>query len=76
MCTALQTPPGHFTDAPICSRLTADGRISLAGMRLITTAGDGAAASAIWPTTAERRAVLRDLFGIDLDGAELSPPQG
>jgi N-hydroxyarylamine O-acetyltransferase len=75
MCDALQTPPGHFTDAPICSRLTADGRISLAGMRLITTAGEERSERDL-AGAAERREVLRDLFGIDLDGAELSRPQG
>ena len=33
-------PGSHFLDAPICSRATEDGRVSLAGMRLITTTGD------------------------------------
>jgi N-hydroxyarylamine O-acetyltransferase len=70
MCDALQTPPGHFTDAPICSMATADGRISLAGMRLITTAGEGRTERDL-ADGAERVAVLRDLFGIDLGGAVL-----
>ena len=70
MCRALQTPPGHFTDAPICSMATADGRISLAGMRLITTAGDERDERDL-ADDAERRAVLRDLFGVDLGDARV-----
>jgi hypothetical protein len=49
---------------------TADGRISLAGMRLITTAGEGRTDRDL-ADGAERVAVLRDLFGIDLGGAVL-----
>ncbi len=70
MCRALQTPPGHFTDAPICSMATADGRISLAGMRLITTAGDERDERDL-ADDEERRNVLRDLFGVDLGRARL-----
>jgi N-hydroxyarylamine O-acetyltransferase len=73
MCEALQTPPGHFTDAPVCSRLTADGRISLAGMRLITTTGTDRDERDL-ADDAQRRAVLRDLFGIDLGAARLGAP--
>ena len=73
MCKALQTPPGHFTDAPVCSRLTEDGRISLAGMRLITTTGTDRDERDL-ADDAERRAVLRDLFGIDLGAARLRAP--
>ena len=73
MCKALQTPPGHFTDAPVCSRLTEDGRISLAGMRLITTTGPDRDERDL-ADDAERRAVLRDLFGIDLGAARLRAP--
>lgn len=71
MCRALQTPPGHFTDAPICSMATAEGRISLAGMRLITTAGDDRSEQ-VMVDDAERRAVLRERFGVDLGGAEFT----
>ena len=73
MCKALQTPPEHFTDAPVCSRLTEDGRISLAGMRLITTTGTDRDERDL-ADDAERRAVLRDLFGIDLGAARLRAP--
>jgi N-hydroxyarylamine O-acetyltransferase len=68
MCRALQTPPGHFTDAPICSLATAEGRISLAGMRLITTAGDDRDERDL-ADDVERRTVLRERFGIELGEA-------
>lgn len=68
MCRALQTPPGHFTDAPICSLATPDGRVSLTGMRLITTAGDERVEERL-ADDAARRLVLRDRFGIDLGDA-------
>lgn len=71
MCDALQTPPGHFTDAPICSLATAAGRVSLAGMRLITTTGEERSERRL-ADAGERRAVLRDAFGIDLGDAELT----
>jgi len=71
MCDALQTPPGHFTDAPVCSRATPDGRVSLAGMRLITTTRQERREREL-ADAGERRAVLRDLFGIALGDAELT----
>ena len=40
MCRFHQTSPeSHFTKTTICSRTTEDGRITLSGMRLITTTG-------------------------------------
>jgi len=40
MCQFHQTSPdSHFTKGRICSRATADGRVSLSEMRLITTSG-------------------------------------
>ena len=40
MCRFHQTSPeSHFTKNTICSRATEDGRITLSGMRLITTTG-------------------------------------
>jgi N-hydroxyarylamine O-acetyltransferase len=73
MCDRLQTPPGHFTDAPICSLATASGRISLAGMRLIVTS-DGDRSERELADEAERDAVLRETFGVDLGGARLRSP--
>jgi N-hydroxyarylamine O-acetyltransferase len=38
MCHFHQTSPeSHFTKAPLCSVATADGRVTLSGLRLITT---------------------------------------
>ena len=40
MCHFHQTSPeSHFTKAPLCSLATANGRVTLSGMRLINTAG-------------------------------------
>jgi N-hydroxyarylamine O-acetyltransferase len=40
MCRFHQTSPeSHFTKNVICSRVTEDGRITLSGMKLITTSG-------------------------------------
>ena len=45
MCRFHQTSPeSHFTKGLICSRATADGRITLSDMRLITTSGPQRAA--------------------------------
>lgn len=75
MCDALQTPPGHFTDGPICSRLTDEGRVSLADMRLITTTPAGPIEREL-ADEAERAAVLRETFGVDLGGAPLTRGPG
>jgi N-hydroxyarylamine O-acetyltransferase len=71
MCVLQQTIPGsHFLAAPICSRATADGRVSLSGMRLITTTADGRSERELGSED-ERAAVLRDLFGVDLGAARI-----
>ena len=71
MCVLQQTTSGsHFLAAPICSRATEDGRVSLSGMRLITTAADGRSEREL-ESEEERAAVLRDLFGVDLGAARI-----
>jgi N-hydroxyarylamine O-acetyltransferase len=71
MCTLQQTAPGsHFLHAPMCSRATEDGRESLAGMRLITTTRAGRTEREL-ENEAERAAVLRDVFGVDLGDARI-----
>ena len=71
MCTYLQTSPeSFFTRSPICSLATENGRRSLSGMRLITTA-DGVRSERELAGEGERAAVLRDLFGVDLGAATL-----
>jgi N-hydroxyarylamine O-acetyltransferase len=71
MCVLQQTTLGsHFLAAPICSRATEDGRVSLSGMRLITTTADGRTEREL-ESDDERTAVLRDLFGVDLCEARI-----
>jgi N-hydroxyarylamine O-acetyltransferase len=69
MCRRQQTDPGsHFRKAPMCTRATADGRETLSGMRLITTTPAGRSEREL-ADEAERIAVLRDVFGVDLGPA-------
>ena len=66
MCRFHQTSPdSHFTKNLICSRATADGRITLSGMRFITTSGaqrlkDEQSLS----SREEYDRLLRDQFGV------------
>jgi N-hydroxyarylamine O-acetyltransferase len=68
MCRYHQTSPqSHFTKARLCSRATAAGRITLSGMRFITTSKNGAQQSRqeqTLTTDADYTAILRDQFGI------------
>jgi N-hydroxyarylamine O-acetyltransferase len=73
MCVLQQTSPGsHFLQAPMCSLATDDGRVSLAGMRLITTTTHGRSEREL-ESEADRTAVLRDLFGVDLAARAFVP---
>jgi N-hydroxyarylamine O-acetyltransferase len=64
MCHFHQTSPeSHFTKAPLCSLATADGRITLTGLRLITTSTQQRSEHPL----ADRDSfdhTLRDQFGI------------
>jgi N-hydroxyarylamine O-acetyltransferase len=60
------SPQSHFTQGSICSRLTEDGRVSLAGRTLIQTS-NGARAERELATDDAVLAAYRDLFGINLD---------
>lgn len=68
MCRYHQTSPhSHFTRSRICSRATADGRITLSDMRFITTSKSGAHQVRIERTLTseeEYADVLREQFGI------------
>ena len=67
MCHYHQTSPqSSFTQRRICSLATPRGRITLADMTLITTE-DGERSERALAGEEERRAVLRERFGIDLD---------
>jgi N-hydroxyarylamine O-acetyltransferase len=62
------SPESHFTQNTICSRLTADGRITLSGRTLISTRG-GARTERQLETDDAVRAAYQDHFGITLDRA-------
>lgn len=66
MCVYNQTSPeSHFTQKRICSRATPDGRISLSGLRMITTR-HGAREERTLSGPDEYAKVLQDSFGIVL----------
>jgi N-hydroxyarylamine O-acetyltransferase len=68
MCRFHQTSPeSHFTRGRVCSRLTSEGRVTLSGSRLITTAG-GERVERELAGDAERDAALLEHFGISLGG--------
>lgn len=61
------SPESHFTRSRVVSRLTATGRITLSGDRLITTT-HGRRHETELPDEDAVRAALAEHFGIDLDG--------
>ena len=64
MCHFHQTSPqSHFTQNRICSLATPDGRITLSGMKLITTCKHGREERTL-VNTQEYEQVLRDQFGL------------
>jgi N-hydroxyarylamine O-acetyltransferase len=69
MCRYHQTSPrSHFTQARICSRATEEGRVTLSDMRFIKTASDGGRQERILASQEEYDAVLREQFGIVMQG--------
>lgn len=70
MCHYHQTSPeSHFTKARLCSRATEHGRITLSGMRLITTSINGSRQTRQERTLTnevEYNVALRDHFGVVL----------
>jgi N-hydroxyarylamine O-acetyltransferase len=71
MCVLQQTSPGsHFLQAPMCSRATENGRVTLSGMRLITTTNHDRTERELG-SEEERAAVLHELFGVDLGGRRI-----
>lgn len=64
MCHFHQTSPeSHFTRQTLCSLATPEGRVTLSGMKLITTRG-GERQERLLGSDAERMAVLSELFGV------------
>jgi N-hydroxyarylamine O-acetyltransferase len=65
MCHYHQTSPqSHFTKARVCSLATADGRVTLSGLRLINTTLDGARHERALAGEEEYAAALSEHFGI------------
>ncbi|UYQ62077.1 arylamine N-acetyltransferase family protein [Streptomyces peucetius] len=60
------SPASHFTKSLVCSLLTADGRITLTGRKLVTTV-DGERQERPLETDDEVLAAYRKHFGLDLD---------
>jgi hypothetical protein len=54
----------------MCTLATEDGRETLSGMRLITTSKDGRSEREL-EDEADRAAVLREVFGVDLGRARI-----
>lgn len=64
MCHFHQTSPeSHFTNNIVCSRATEDGRITLSGMKLITTSGSQRNEQTL-SDREEYDRILRDQFGV------------
>ena len=64
-CKYQQTSPeSHFTQGRICTRATATGRVTLSGLRLITTLNAGERAEEELAGEDEYTAALREHFGI------------
>ena len=69
MCEYHQSSPeSSFTRRRICTMAKPDGRITLAGMRLIETS-NGSRRETLLATEAELRDCLREQFGVELDDA-------
>ena len=69
MCRHHQTSPqSHFTRARVCSRATEEGRVTLSGMRFISTAKDGTRQERVLACEDEYAAILREHFGITMGG--------
>jgi len=64
MCHFHQTSPdSHFTRQTVCSLATPEGRITLSGMKLISTRGSERN-ERVLDSEEERAALLRELFGV------------
>ena len=69
MCRYHQTSPqSHFTKARVCSRATEEGRVTLSGMRFITTSGNGERRERTLTSEEEYAEVFGEHFGIRING--------
>jgi N-hydroxyarylamine O-acetyltransferase len=77
MCEYHQTSPrSHFTRARICSRATAEGRITLSDMRFITTTAGDRLRERILNDEQEYARVLSEDFGINIESCQKPDRQG
>jgi N-hydroxyarylamine O-acetyltransferase len=68
-CRYHQTSPeSHFTQSRLCSRATPEGRVTLSGMRFITTGAGDARQEQILENEEEQATVLLEQFGIVMNG--------
>jgi N-hydroxyarylamine O-acetyltransferase len=76
MCRYHQTSPqSHFTRARVCTRATAEGRVTLSEMRLITTIDGKERTEQLLTNEDEYTSVLDKHFGIEMKrGARASLP--
>jgi len=69
MCRYHQTSPeSHFTKARMCSLATPEGRITLSGLRLITTTRTGERLERTLSNEEKFDEMLRELFGVVISG--------
>ncbi|MFE3017649.1 arylamine N-acetyltransferase [Streptomyces sp. NPDC059256] len=66
------SPLSHFTRSPVCTRLTADGRITLSGRTLVTTE-HGERHEELLVDDGEVLAAYRERFGVRLDRVPADP---
>ena len=68
MCHYHQTSPdSHFTKARVCTRATPEGRVTLSGMRLITTTKQGGRQEIAVASDEAFKQLLSDHFGVTLE---------
>jgi N-hydroxyarylamine O-acetyltransferase len=74
MCRYHQTSAdSHFTQKRVCTRLAADGRVTLSNQRLIITGASGVKTERSLTDEAECVAILRDEFGIEESPVSKTP---
>jgi N-hydroxyarylamine O-acetyltransferase len=66
-------PGSGFLQGPRCSMMTAAGRVTLAGQRLITTGADGARDERTLDSDQEVLKTYRTVFGLDLERVPRRP---
>ena len=68
------SPDSKFTEAPICTLPTEGGRVTISGLKFITSEGGDVTVSEV--TSDQRDGLLKSVFGIDLGDAKLPDGAG